>query len=697
MACRKYQLTNTGTTDFYFNYKRCSDSMWQYEVQLNPGQTKTIVFEDGTYQSPFVNNLGASVTDLGAFPPSGTTPTPNLNSVIDNKNKSMVLVTQMPNSTNWFYSVLNYGTATILEPVDTGLDYNTYYGQDRYTITDKGYALHFWSSTDLNLIFLDYSGNIVGTYSATTNNWNNYIVQNFMIFIDYDNDKFIYSDGTKMKIVDVSDIPNYDLYYNGDYASSDSFIISSYDGIFNSYYFVNMNGIKPLYSWNGDTMWNYLIEYQNKNFLVLAVYDDNAGRYFYVNIYSSINGELLHTININGEGDFDNLDYLSHGTNQVTLIFRNNDDYLIYNYDGNKDILASTTHERSNYGNYDLLLHDKYDFDDYNSDYASENIAIVFYNNSPGYTNGMYEVSYCDIVTYFDTNSDFSTYTYQTEGSATKNIWLDYYDYYIGQTFIFFVSTNQSDVQLLTITPTGGTISNSITPISVLNTTYFYPENIGEYFFFYTTFSGDNNGFAYIYSSDGTLSSTVPWSNYIDYIEPGYNTLMLYLYDSIYYFNGANKSFELLNDGYYYTDTPSYYDNNQQHGTGNMLLQRNSPSFAFKVLTPNKLSNLVTPIFPSNSDNWRIGKDIVAYVTFNDSNFVVVALYDLNMKLLKTYVTNETSYDYLYVLENRFYLRTDSTNNTFKHYLITNNSVKNIITSDNYISFLANDYFNWWD
>ena len=42
MACSKYTLTNTGTTQVNFNYRRCDDAMWEYQVELEPNQTKNI-------------------------------------------------------------------------------------------------------------------------------------------------------------------------------------------------------------------------------------------------------------------------------------------------------------------------------------------------------------------------------------------------------------------------------------------------------------------------------------------------------------------------------------------------------------------------------------------------------------------------------------------------------------------------------
>ena len=76
MACSKYTLTNTGSTIVNFNYRRCDDSLWEYQVELNPNQTKNIWLINNTYSiSPvYVNSV--SLFNQGAFPPVGQTATP---------------------------------------------------------------------------------------------------------------------------------------------------------------------------------------------------------------------------------------------------------------------------------------------------------------------------------------------------------------------------------------------------------------------------------------------------------------------------------------------------------------------------------------------------------------------------------------------------------------------------------------------
>jgi hypothetical protein len=77
MACSKYTLTNTGSTIVNFNYRRCDDSLWEYQVELNQNQTKNIWLIDNTYSiaPTYVNSV--VLINEGVFPPVPPTPTPS--------------------------------------------------------------------------------------------------------------------------------------------------------------------------------------------------------------------------------------------------------------------------------------------------------------------------------------------------------------------------------------------------------------------------------------------------------------------------------------------------------------------------------------------------------------------------------------------------------------------------------------------
>lgn len=73
MACSKYILTNTGSTIVNFSYRRCDDSLWDYQVELSPMQVKNIWVINGTYTvaPSFKNSI--SLVDQGVFPPVSPT------------------------------------------------------------------------------------------------------------------------------------------------------------------------------------------------------------------------------------------------------------------------------------------------------------------------------------------------------------------------------------------------------------------------------------------------------------------------------------------------------------------------------------------------------------------------------------------------------------------------------------------------
>ena len=76
MACSKYTLTNTGSTIVNFNYRRCDDSMWEYQVELQQNQTKNIWLIDGTYSIAQLFESSVVLVDNGVYPTILPTHTP---------------------------------------------------------------------------------------------------------------------------------------------------------------------------------------------------------------------------------------------------------------------------------------------------------------------------------------------------------------------------------------------------------------------------------------------------------------------------------------------------------------------------------------------------------------------------------------------------------------------------------------------
>jgi len=70
MACSSYRITNSSNSEFvYYNYQRCDNSLFEYQVEVPPGETNTFWAIDGTVKSsPFYDNV-VDIRNYGQFPP----------------------------------------------------------------------------------------------------------------------------------------------------------------------------------------------------------------------------------------------------------------------------------------------------------------------------------------------------------------------------------------------------------------------------------------------------------------------------------------------------------------------------------------------------------------------------------------------------------------------------------------------------
>ena len=100
MACSKYTLTNTGTSIANFSYRRCDDNMWEYQVPLDPSETKNIWLINGSYGTAFSSQI--LLVNQGPFPPlnATATPTPTPTTTPTVTPTPSVTTTQTPTQTN---------------------------------------------------------------------------------------------------------------------------------------------------------------------------------------------------------------------------------------------------------------------------------------------------------------------------------------------------------------------------------------------------------------------------------------------------------------------------------------------------------------------------------------------------------------------------------------------------------------------
>ena len=111
MACSKYTLTNTGSTSVNFNYRRCDDSMWQYQVNLDPNETKNIWLINQTYSIATLFQPNVVLVN-NTFP---LTPTPTATSIPPTPTPTATSIPPTPTAT----SISPTPTATSVSPTPT--------------------------------------------------------------------------------------------------------------------------------------------------------------------------------------------------------------------------------------------------------------------------------------------------------------------------------------------------------------------------------------------------------------------------------------------------------------------------------------------------------------------------------------------------------------------------------------------------
>lgn len=400
------------------------------------------------------------------------------------------------------------------------------------------------------------------------------------------------------------------------------------------------------------------------------------------------------TVTVTSLGYFslNNYDIQPFGDGKIGMIFwtgfDNTSPYFIVIYDGSTNEFYTTSHNR------DALLYSYYDWWTYysfvedfsGSEVVNNDFYINFNDNDGGWNDDFYTVDDCDIVSWFDSTKQFSVYEFAKDNDYDYSIALYYY--YVGKSLILYANRDNGYISYEIFQPTGHTSINIITT-SVLNTQYLNEGWAGDKYVSF--FQLPSSYMAFINNYDGTQvdSLFINSTNYNWMTE--YNSFNLTDYDNelSYYWNNSVNSllptpfYTSWNDINYYTTT-----SNRNNGQAVLWNDNNNTS---QVLTENTLSVVRTlPII--NDYSLRITKNLVGLVTYNNIGRVVIYVYDLNYNLLNTVTTNETGWNNFGNQENRLYLQTDGPDNTYVHYLITTNTFRKVVTSNENSTYRFNDW-----
>jgi hypothetical protein len=123
-----------------FNYRRCDDSLWEYQVELNPNQTKNIWVINGTYTISPVYTSSVSLINQGAFPPISETATPTPTPSVTPSNTPTTTLTSTPTPTTTLTSTPTPTTTLTATPTETPTNTPTTTNTETPTNTPTGTA-----------------------------------------------------------------------------------------------------------------------------------------------------------------------------------------------------------------------------------------------------------------------------------------------------------------------------------------------------------------------------------------------------------------------------------------------------------------------------------------------------------------------------------------------------------------------------
>ena len=400
------------------------------------------------------------------------------------------------------------------------------------------------------------------------------------------------------------------------------------------------------------------------------------------------------TLTVSSLGNFDLNDYdiQPFGDSKIGMIFWDDFDntvpYFIVTYDGISNEFYTTSHDNNAllYEYNDWRQYYSYIEDESGNEQVSNDFHINFYDNNGGWNDDFYSVDDCDIVSWFDSTKQFSVYEFAKDNNYVYSIAIDYY--YVGKSLILYADRDNGYISYEIFQPTGHTSINIITT-NVLDSQYLNNNWAGDKFV--SEFDLPSSGMIFINNYDGTQVDTLYFDNDSYDWYTGYNSFTFtdYTNELSYYWNNSINSI-LPTPFYDDWDDINYYYTTSNRNNGQAVLWNDSNNTS-QIITQNTISVVKTlPIIDNYS--LRITKNLVALVTFNNIGRIVIYVYDLNYNLLNTVTTNETSWNSFGNQENRLYLQTEGPNSTYVHYLITANTFRKVVTSDENSTYSYNDW-----
>jgi hypothetical protein len=608
------------------------------------------------------------------------------------KPHTFLIQSDFSGNSNWNYSILDYSNKTIKGPIDTNNETST--NTELIPLTNSGYLLIFYntSTTILTSIFLNLLGDVMETYSSITEDYNSVsLTGNYVVIHDRDNKIFKYSDGLlNVKTIEYTD--SFILNSSSDYTNLNGFVCTS--GATSgdrSCLFINMDTVITLTNYDSSIYQLDSFLYVKGDFILLTYLNISTQIYDMFEIYSS-QGDLLQQENFSAL-NLNSIEFKGYGTNKTTLIFKNSSnrtiDYLIYNYDGETDILIYTNHQRGD--NYSSSFN--FNIKDLGpTQTKSENSFIVFYS---GYNNNsLVEVNYADILPIFSGDTDFrQPYQFQTSGNLDKSLGINIAhlnDY----SFIIPCVSGDGYLSLFVVKPDGYSFTN-VFPTNDIENSQISSNQLGNYFGILPYINTYTQGNYYIYDKNGDYVTSESMSNASVslVIEFDLDTVFVKYDLNSYYYNSISSEFNLIPSGQNYNQVYKSTSFTTESGlnVGNLFIF-NSTDKIGRLITPTGITEEVI-FYNSNNYEFRINSNYVIH-EYDDGSNINITMYDLSLNPIKTVTTNEHSLIDFSLYDDRLLLITSSAGETYNYLITTDTTTVVVLGLTN--SQIANDYITWY-
>jgi len=591
------------------------------------------------------------------------------------------------NGTLNYWTVSPSGTSG---PVDLGSGFSR--NNLNWYVNNKGFMLYDYNNNygafiTANGTLLDsrqYSGS---DYGDPDGKW--------LYINDYTNKVFSYSDGVQFRAVDWSALDDYYTDWNYDGATQNwGIIMYGRSGSTSKYllldFSVGENFGTEIASWDNNLYEVNEFVYSYGDFVALIKTDRNNG--YKVLEFSIVNhlGSVLHTVDLSSDDIYD-WDFNMFGHGKMNAIFSGNDqnqDYLIYFYNGSNDILISRRHERGN--NY--LYHNTYYREFYSGrprTHTSENFLLILYSANYGYDYSLglgYSIApeYLSLVPYFDGDSTGRHYTFQDSGVQDKYFGFDIAkgNNFLTRVIMDYGNTNQ--YKFLSITPSGLSYNSSVAQSSNNDTWY-----DGDRFLY----QNYDTGLLTLLTTDGTVLDTLDVSEGVSNILNRNNTFIILTSTKARYVNNAHSTFQTMTlpssyDWFYPNDCESYPEGAQIPGK---FLIANLDDYSVQIFTDDSYASFSPGYNFTENGHYNLGMSKnTFYIIYKDNSLIWhFNLYDFSGTLLNSNTQAITDLDWYLTQDTLYYTGYE---NDLYYWTTMSASSINTITNENSFNFTVSDW-----